>query len=259
MYDAAKKLKEKLKKREVSIGTWLMLGNSAIAEIVSDCAFDWITIDMEHSVTSLSQAQQMMQVISRANKVPLVRLPDHSATTIKRVMDAGAAGVIVPNVKTAEEAQAIVSAVKYPPVGTRGVGLARAQGYGLGFEEYKAWINNGSIIIVQIEHVLGVENLKKILEVPGIDGIFIGPYDLSASIGLPGKLNDPKVEALVQKAMKITLDMGFSAGYHVVAPDVNEVKARIKQGFNFVGYSLDTLMLGRTFRDHLKEIRSQIK
>lgn len=259
MYDTAKKLKEKLKKREVTLGTWITLGHTSIAEILSDCAFDWLTIDMEHSAIGLSEAQKLIMVISHAGNVPLVRLGDQSPTKIKRIMDAGAAGVIIPNVKTAEEAKAVVAAVKYPPVGARGVGLGRAQKYGLGFEEYKAWVNEGSIVIVQIEHVQGVENIKEILAVPGVDGIIIGPYDLSASIGIPGKLDDPKVEALVQKTVKTAVDMKKTAGYHVVQPNPKEVKTRIAQGFNFIGYSLDSLVLGKTFQNHVKEIRSQTK
>jgi 2-dehydro-3-deoxyglucarate aldolase len=255
MFGPAKKLRDKLRKREITLGTWITIGHSAIAEILSNCPFDWLVIDMEHSVIELSQAQQMIQVISRSEKVPLVRLSDQSPTLIKRVMDAGAAGVLVPNVKTAEEAQAAVAAVKYPPTGSRGVGLARAQGYGLNFNEYKEWIDKGSIVIVQIEHVLGVKNIRKILDVPGVDGMIVGPYDLSGSIGLPGKLNDPKVEALVQKTAKIASEMNRTAGFHVVQPDLEEVKLRIRQGFNLIGYSLDTIILGKTYQDHLNAIQ----
>ena len=253
------KLKEKLKKREITLGTWITLGNGSIAEILSRCSFDWLVIDLEHSVISLSEAQQMIRVISLSGKVPLVRLSDQSSTLIKRVMDAGAAGVIVPNVKTAEEAKAVVAGVQYPPKGTRGVGLARAQGYGFNFEEYKTWADKGSIVIVQIEHVLGVKNLREILAVPGIDGILIGPYDLSGSIGLPGDLKNPKVEELVREAVVIAEEKKISAGIHVVSPDLEEVKLRIQQGFNFIGYSLDTIILGKTFQEHLQIIREQIK
>jgi 2-dehydro-3-deoxyglucarate aldolase len=259
MFKAAEKLKEKLKNREITLGTWITLGHSAIAEILANCPFEWLVIDMEHSVIELTQAQQMIQVISLSGKVPLVRLSDQSPTLIKRVMDAGAAGVIVPNVKTVEEARAAVAAVKYPLKGNRGVGLARAQGYGLDFKTYESWVNEGSIVIVQIEHVLGVENLRKILAVPGIDGIIIGPYDLSGSIDLPGKLDDPRVESLVKKIIGITLEMNRTAGFHIVQPDVPEVQRRIQQGFNFIGYSLDTIVLGKTFQEHLRIIRKQMK
>ena len=259
MFDSAIKLKEKMKKREVILGTWITLGHTAIAEILASCPFDWLVIDVEHSVIELSQVQQMIQVISLSGKTPLVRLSDQNPTLIKRVMDAGSAGVIVPNVKTAQEAQNVVSAVKYPVMGTRGVGLARAQGYGFEFEKYEEWVNDGSIVIVQIEHIEGVRNLRDILAVDGIDGIIIGPYDLSGSIGIPGKLDDPKVEKLVQESIEIALEMNMTAGYHVVQPDIENVKLRIEQGFNFIGYSLDTIMLGKTFNDDLQIIHEYIK
>lgn len=259
MFKLAQNLKDKLEKREITLGTWITLGHSAIAEILSSCPFDWLVIDMEHSVIELSQAQQMIQVISLSGKVPLVRLSDQSPTLIKRIMDAGAAGVLVPNVKTVEEARAAVAAVKYPPKGTRGVGLARAQWYGLSFKRYEEWVNEGSIVIVQIEHALGVENLKKILAVPGIDGMIIGPYDLSGSIGLPGKLNDPRVERLVKKSIQTALEMNVTAGFHVVQPDLKEVELRIQQGFNFIGYSLDTIVLGKTFLDNLQAIKMLVR
>lgn len=257
MFKVAQRLKEKLKNREITIGTWITLGHSAIAEILANCPFDWLVIDMEHSVIELSQVQQMIQVISLSGKVPLVRLPDQSPTFIKRVMDAGAAGVVVPNVKTVEEAHAVVAAVKYPPDGVRGVGLARAQGYGFDFNEYKSWVNEGSIVIVQIEHYLGVENLKGILAVPGIDGIIIGSYDLSGSVGIPGNLDDPIVESLVKKTVEACLEIKKTVGIHVVQPDVKEVERRIRQGFNFIGYSLDTIILGKTYREHLSIIKKQ--
>ena len=256
MFKASKELKEKLRKRQITYGTWITLGHSSIAEILSSYPFDWLVVDMEHSVIDLSQAQELIQVISLSGKVPLVRLSDQNPTLIKRVMDAGAAGVLVPNVITVEEAKSAVEAVKYPPVGTRGVGLARAQAYGLDFESYKKWVNKNSIVMVQIEHVNGVKNLKKILGVPGVDGMIIGPYDLSASVDLPGDFENKKVKDLINTAVKTAVDMNITAGYHVVPPDVDEVKERIKQGFNFIGYSLDTIALGKTYSDgftYLKE------
>ena len=118
MFDSALKLKSKMKRRELVLGTWITLGHSAVAEILSNCPFDWLVIDMEHSVIELSQVQQMIQVISLSGKTPLIRLSDQSPTLIKRVMDAGSAGVIVPNVKTVNEAKDVVASVKYPSTPT---------------------------------------------------------------------------------------------------------------------------------------------
>ena len=130
-------LKKKFEKKSISIGSWITLAHPAIAEIMAKSGFDWLTIDMEHSAITLSEAQNLIQVIELCQVTPLVRVSENDPTLIKRVMDAGAHGVIVPMVNTVAEAEAAVSAVKYPPVGIRGVGLARAQGYGLEFKKYK--------------------------------------------------------------------------------------------------------------------------
>src|SRR3990172_12592200 len=121
-------LKEKLKQNKLTIGSWITIGNSSIAEIMAKAGFDWLTVDMEHSAITLHQAQQLIQIIELSGVVPLVRVGENSPNLIKRVMDAGAYGVIVPMVNSKEDAEKAVNAVKYPPVGNRGVGLARAQG-----------------------------------------------------------------------------------------------------------------------------------
>lgn len=254
MFDAATKLKSRMAGGEVTLGTWITLSDADVAEILAGCPFDWLVIDMEHSAIGLAEAQRLIQVISLAGAVPLVRTTDQDPGLIKRVLDGGAAGVVVPNVRTPDEARAIVSAVKYPPVGSRGVGLWRAQGYGLDFESYKAWVNDGTITILQIEHVDGVEALDTILEVPGVDGIIVGPYDLSGSIGVPGQLDDPKVEALVARVIDVGRAKGVPVGYHVVGPDPAQVQARMAQGFTFIGYTLDSLMLAASFGRDLETL-----
>lgn len=259
MFENALKLKERLQRQELTLGTWITLGHPAIAEILCTCPFDWLVIDMEHSVIELSETQQMIQVISLSEKVPLVRLPDQSPTLIKRVMDAGSAGVLIPNVRTVDEARAAIAAVKYPSAGSRGVGLARAQGYGLDFKSYEKWVNKGSIVILQIEHIEAVKNLPDILSLADIDGIIIGPYDLSGSIDMPGQLGHPEVERLVSEVLKIASEKKVTTGFHVVQPDIAEVERRINQGFNLIGYSLDTIILGNTFKEHLEKIKSGVR
>ena len=192
-------LKKKLKRREITLGSWITLGNTSIAEIMAKAGFEWLVVDMEHSAITLDIAQQLIQVIEGCGAVPLVRVGENNATLIKRVMDAGAYGVIVPMVNTKKEAEAAVNAVKYPPVGTRGVGLARAQGYGNNFEDYRDWIKKESIVIVQIEHIDAVNNLEDILKVRGVDGSIIGPYDLSASLGIPGEFDNTELKRPLKK------------------------------------------------------------
>ena len=196
-------LKKKLRRKTVTVGSWITIGHTAIAEIMAKAGFDWLAVDMEHSVITLHEAQQLIQVIELSGVAPLVRVGENSAYLIKRVMDAGAHGVIVPMINTKEDARNAVNAVKYPPLGTRGVGLARAQGYGMDFERYKNRVNRDSVVIAQIEHIKAIENLEDILSTEGIDAFFVGPYDLSGSLGIPGQLKHPKVVKALERVMKI--------------------------------------------------------
>lgn len=250
-------LKEKLKNKEVTIGSWITIGHPVVAEVMVKSGFDWLTIDMEHSVITLPQAQSLIQIIDLSGCVPLVRVGENNATMIKRVMDAGAHGVIVPMVNSKEDAVRAVEAVKYPPVGTRGVGLARAQGYGFEFDQYKNWVNEESIVIVQIEHIEGVDNFKDILTVEGVDGFIVGPYDLSASLGRPGEFSHYEVEDTLNKVWQMSQEMGVVSGFHVVDPDANEVSAKIKEGYSFIAFGIDTLFLGKNCRDGLQEIKHE--
>ena len=134
------RLKQRLGMRQLTIGSWITLAHPAIAEIMARSGFDWLTIDLEHSVITIREAEELIRVIELCGVAPLVRLSSNDPVQIKRVMDAGAHGIIVPMVNSAEEAQRAVDSVRYPPDGKRGVGLARAQGYGSSFEKYKGWV-----------------------------------------------------------------------------------------------------------------------
>ncbi len=248
-------LKPKLKKGETTLGSWITIGDPSIAEIMACAGFDWLVVDMEHSAIGLNEAQRLIRVIELAGCVPLVRVGNNDPNLIKRVMDAGAHGVIVPMVNTREEAVRAVEAVRYPPLGKRGVGLARAQGYGFGFEQYKKWVNNESVVIVQTEHIDGVKNLEEILGVDGVDGFIVGPYDLSGSLGRPGDFAHAKMKKALERVEKISKKSGKAAGIHVIQPDPQEAEKRIKEGYNFVAFSLDTLFLGTCCREGVRGIK----
>jgi 2-keto-3-deoxy-L-rhamnonate aldolase RhmA len=250
-------LKEKLSRREVTIGSWLTLGHTSVAEIMARAGFEWLVVDMEHSAITLDIAQQLIQVIEGCGVIPLVRVGENDPNIIKRVMDAGAHGVIVPMVNTKEQAEAAVSAVRYPPLGSRGVGLARAQGYGDRFEEYRDWVNKESIVVVQIEHKEAVENLEDILEVEGVDASIIGPYDLSSSLGYPGEFERPEVKTAVKKYTDVCAALRKPAGFHVVPPDAEDASNKIREGFRFIGFSLDTLFLGVGAKTSLARIKRE--
>jgi 2-dehydro-3-deoxyglucarate aldolase len=250
-------LKEKLSNKELTIGSWVTLAHPAIAEIMARAGFDWLTVDLEHSVITIREAEELIRVIALCNVVPLIRLSSNDPVLIKRVMDAGAHGIIVPMVKTRIEADAAVAAVYYPPKGVRSVGLARAQGYGTTFQKYRKWLENKAVVIVQVEHIDAVNNLEDILSVPGVDGYFIGPYDLSASMGLPGQFDHPDMVAAIARVRQVGSVLGKPGGIHIVEPDIIQLEERIKEGFKFIAYSVDTRMLDTACRAGLAAVRRE--
>lgn len=251
-------MKNKLKTRAVTIGSWITLGHPAIAEIMAKAGFDWLTVDMEHSAITLHQAQQLVQVIELAGCVPLVRVGENNPNTIKRAMDTGAYGVIVPMVNSKEDAVRAVHAVKYPPFGVRGVGLARAQGYGMEFEKYKEWVNKESVVIVQIESIQAVKNLGDILRVKGVDAFIVGPYDLSGSLGRPGDFDHSDMISALKRVMRISKRLRIPAGFHVIPPDVDTLLAKIEEGYKFLAFSLDTLFLGQSCKKAVESAKRRL-
>ena len=252
-------LKERLKKRindgEVTIGSWITLGDSAIAEILLKAGYDWLVVDLEHSTISIQQAGELIRTIDLGGSAPLVRLTSNNPDQIKRVMDAGAHGIIVPSVNSAQDAQDAVSATRYAPNGIRGVGLARAQGYGSKFSEYLEWQKESAIVIVQIEHKDAINNLEEILDVPGVDGFIIGPYDLSCSMGIPGEFEKSEFKYARDCILAKGLDMNCPAGLHIVEPDVLLLEQAISEGFKFIAYSVDVRMLDFSARKGIDSIR----
>lgn len=251
-------LKEKLNNRELTIGSWLSIGNSYTTEIMVQAGFEWLVIDMEHSAITMTEAQQMIQTIELGDCVPLVRVGSNDPTLIKRVLDAGAHGVIVPMVNTAEEAEAAVRAAKYPPRGTRGVGLARAQRYGISFNEYKKWNEEKSVVIVQTEHIDAVNNLEDILAVDGVDGFIIGPYDLSGSLGYPGEFDRPEMRDALARVREIGTKYGKAQGYHSVPINFDDAKSCIDDGYTFLAVGVDFLYLGESCRGLYGELKEFI-
>ena len=200
----------------------------------------------------------MIRVIQLCGLPALVRVGANNPLLIKRVMDSGASGVIVPMINTAQEARAAVEAVKYPPLGQRGVGLARAQGYGTLFKEYCRWVAQESTVIVQIEHIQAVKNLDAILSVEHIDGCMVGPYDLSASLGVPGQFDHPDVLEAFNKIKKAIQKRAKSFGFHVVHPDIQTALAKSKEGYSFLAFGVDFLFLGEMCRGNLKEFKQKV-
>ena len=246
----AREIKEKLSQGEASIGTWMSMAHPSIAEILSSAGYDFVVVDTEHTAIDISEVLQLLMAIEGRGSVPLVRLAGIDPIQAKAVLDSGAAGVLVPMVNTKADAELCVQMTKYPPVGARGIGLARAQGYGEDFDDYVAHANNDGLLIVQIEHKEAVENIEEILSVEGIDGTFIGPYDLSMSLGVAGKLDHPDVLSAKKRVLDATRAHGLVAGIHFVHPDTaaEDCSAAVAAGYRFIALGTDILFLGESAR-----------
>jgi 2-dehydro-3-deoxyglucarate aldolase len=249
-------LKQKLKNKESTIGSWITIPHQSVIDILAEAGFDWLCIDLEHTAIDYNEVQVLIGFIQARGMAALVRVSKNEEVVIKRVLDSGADGIIVPMVCTADEAKQAVEYAKYPPVGKRGVGLNRAQRYGFGFEDYRKWVDDNLVIIAQIEHFEGINNLEQIIATPGIDGVFIGPYDLSSSLGIPGQFNEPVVQEALRKFEEICLEKNFSMGYHVIDPDIELVKEKHKAGYNFIAFSTDFLFMGRKALNEMKNLNN---
>lgn len=239
----------------MSIGSWITLTSPQVAEIMAMAGFDWLCIDMEHSASDFQATQQMMVAI-QAKSVPVfVRVGANDPLLIKRTLDAGADGIIVPSVNSKQDAKKAIIAVKYPPTGTRGVGLSRAQGYGFDFEKYRDEKAPSIPLIVQIEHIDAIKELEDILSLEGVDGSFIGPYDLSGSLGKPGQYDDEDVKQAIVRYEEVAKRYSKMMGFHVVPPDYQLVKEKQARGYNFIAFSFDAFFLGTAVRNQLKHIK----
>ena len=252
------RLKKKLKNRELSIGSWLTIPHQSVIEIMGSAGFEWLTIDMEHAAISIETAMNLIGHIQGNGMQALVRVSKNEEVIIKRVLDAGADGVIVPMIRNKDEAIEAVNYVKYPPQGKRGVGLNRAQKYGTSFESYKKWVKNEVVIIAQIEHIDAVNNLEEIFSVPGIDGIIVGPYDLSASMGFPGEYDREDVKEALSRIDKITKRLKKPLGFHIIDSDHSKTLEKINKGYSFVAFSLDFFFLGDKARNEMLLLKNKL-
>lgn len=233
-------LKERLKLGEVALGAWNMIDNFTVAEILASTGVDWVAIDMEHG-TGTTQLIPRIAAIEAAGCAPLCRLPAKEPIYYKQVLDNGAAGVIVPMVNYPTDARTVILNTKYPPDGARGVGVCRAHGHGAYFQEYMDQAD--PLVVVQIEHIQAVEYIDSIC-MEEIDVAFIGPYDLSGSMGLLGQVHHPDVEkAIARVAEAVNKVSRVALGIHIVEPQPGELQQRIAEGYQFIALGLDTTIL----------------
>jgi 2-dehydro-3-deoxyglucarate aldolase len=251
----------KLFHSKVTIGSWINSASPVVAEIMSAAGLDFLVIDTEHSAVDVPQVLTICQAIKAGSPscIPMVRLPGNIYSETKRYLDAGAMGVIAPLINTADEAQELIRSVKYPPAGERGVGFGRSHGYGFDFDSYMEQANESIFVCIQIEHIEAVKNIDAIFSVKGIDAALIGPYDLSASMGITAQFSNPAYIKACETIMSKCKQYHIIPGIHVVPPDPKQVQTRIEEGYKLIGYTLDITVIGTHFREAVYQIRERTK
>ncbi|MBX3436470.1 MAG: 2,4-dihydroxyhept-2-ene-1,7-dioic acid aldolase [Planctomycetaceae bacterium] len=242
----------RLKAGERLIGTMATLPTPAAAEILAGVGFDWLFVDGEHGPLGTGDVLGILQAVG--DRTPcIVRVPGSEEPMIKRTLDLGATGIIVPQTNTAEQVANVVRYARYAPLGARGVGLGRAHGYGLRFQEYMDKANDEVAVIVQAEHADAVKNIDAIVAVPGIDAILLGPYDLAASLGKMGSIDDPEVTSAIDRVTAACQKVNMPLRIFGVTADA--VRPYLERGYTLIVASVDTLFLGTAARSMLSQLR----
>lgn len=247
------RLKRDLAAGKVCLGATLTLNSPEVAELLSHLGFDWLWFETEHTALSFGNVLNMLQTTNGTDISTVVRVPWNDKTMIKRALDTGPDGIIVPLVNSGAEAEAAVRAMKYPPWGERGAGLSRAQCYGLQLGPYMETANEEVTTILMIEHIDAVHNIDDILSVKGVDSIMIGALDLSGSMGKLGQTSDPAVEEAIQIVLAASKRSGVPCG--IITVSAEQAVERIGQGFTNVILGLDVLFLMTGAQHALKHVR----
>lgn len=242
------KFKQSLHSNKPQYGLWMGLPDTICAEIGAGAGFDWLLIDAEHAPYDLRGIQSHLQAIAPYNVPALVRPAEGTTAVIKQLLDVGTQTLLIPMVNTAEQARQLVQDSLYPPQGIRGLGtsMARAAHWN-GIPDYLQKANDEICLIVQVETKQAIDNLDEIIAVKGVDGVFIGPSDLSASMGYVGNPGHPEVVSVVEKAIETIVKAGKAAG--VLAVDEKLAKAYAAKGANFIGVGVDASLLATSVRN----------
>jgi 2-keto-3-deoxy-L-rhamnonate aldolase RhmA len=252
---APNKLKRDLVAGKVCIGATVTLNSPVVAELMAHIGLDWLWFETEHTSMSVDSVLTMLQATNGSDITTVVRVPWNDKTMIKRILDTGPDGIIIPLINSREEAEAAVRAMKYPPRGERGAGLSRAQTYGLNMGDYLATADEEVTTIAMIEHIRAVENINEIIAVDGIDSVMIGALDLSGSMGLLGETSHPKVEEAVQTVLAACKAGGMPCG--IIAGLADVANERIAQGFTNIILGIDVLFLSSAIQSQLSQVRRE--
>jgi 2-dehydro-3-deoxyglucarate aldolase/4-hydroxy-2-oxoheptanedioate aldolase len=246
-------LKERLRQHETLVGSLVTMPSLDVAEIMARVGFDYLWIETEHAPMDFVHAQSLIQAVG--GRCPcLVRIPDKEEVWVKKALDVGCDGIVVPQIRSAQEAQQIVAWSLYPPDGRRSVGVSRAHGYGMAFRDYVERANEELVIVLQAEHVEAVEDIASIVEVAGIDAVLIGPYDLSGSLGVLGEIDHPLVLEAIDTIRHHCEAAAVPLG--IFAADVAMARRYIEQGFTLIALGMDAFFLWRSAQEALGGVRA---
>jgi 2-dehydro-3-deoxyglucarate aldolase len=220
----------------------MQIPHPSVAEIMGQAGYDWVAVDLEHGAVAIHQLPDLFRALELGNTLPLARIAHGQPKDCKQALDAGAGGIIVPMIESAAQLIAVRDACRWPPAGTRGVGFSRANLFGKHFEAYREEAQ-APLLVAMIEHHRAVAELEAILAVEGLDAILIGPYDLSASMGLTAQFDHPDFCATMEKIRTLAAAKAIPAGVHVVAPSPEQLQQRLGEGYRFIAYSIDAAML----------------
>jgi len=243
-----KALRKKIKNKNLTIGSWMQIPSTSVAEILGKSNYDWIAIDMEHGQIDNSMLQDLFRAIELGDTLAFARLPSHEIYHIKTALDSGAMGLIFPMVETSSQIRNSIAFSLYPPAGERGVGFSRANLFGKNFSEYTSEAEN-IFIVVMIETKKGYMNLSDILSVSRIDAVLIGPYDLSASLGCTGDFENKIFKDAIENIKEICSMNQIPCGFHQINPDKKQLLSKVDEGYKFIAYSTDAYLLALSARN----------
>ena len=242
----------RLRQRQTLLGTIVSSTDPAMAEVLAECGFDWLFIDAEHGPHETTDLLPVLRAVD--HRIPcVVRVPAPEEIPIKKALDIGAAGIIAPQTNTVEQVESVVRFCRYSPQGSRGVGLARATKYGLRLTEYVGSANDLVSVIVQAEHIDAVENIESIVNVKGVDAVFIGPYDLSASMGKMGEVTAPSVIEAIDHVTCVCDAAGMPLG--IFGATAQSVKPYVDRGYSLIASGVDVLMMAHAAKRMLSMLR----
>ncbi len=249
-------MRNKLLRRELCIGSWIQVGHPGNAEILARAGFAWIAADCEHGEVEDADLGNLFRAIRQFGVVPLVRVRENAVLCIRRALDLGAMGIIVPLVNSPDEAQRAVRAARYPPDGVRGFAYQRANNWGADCDNYIKHTSRDIAVIVMIESKEAVEDIGSILAVDGVDAVFVGPYDMSGSYGIAGQIEHPIIRDACRSVAEACRRAGKSAGLHLVTPTSENSRQAIEQGFTLLALGMDTVFLAEGAKKCLELAKS---